>query len=93
MSSVRPPLSERSLARTYDGGSYADPWTAVEDYRRVRRMAVASPELGSSALATRLKLPRSRIRPWLEGSVPDPVRAIERATAYGWLNAEYGDPE
>jgi len=56
-------------------------------------MAVASPELGSSALATRLKLPRSRIRPWLEGSVPDPVRAIERATAYGWLNAEYGDPE
>ncbi|MFD1562770.1 hypothetical protein ACFR99_04300 [Haloarchaeobius amylolyticus] len=58
-------------------------------------MAYASrhPEKGSSAIALRLELPRGRIRSWLDGSAPDAVQAIGTAREYGWIDADYGDPE
>ncbi|WP_137289908.1 hypothetical protein [Natronorubrum halophilum] len=89
-----PLIAERDLARTYDGGAYSDPWTAVFDYQAVLRYASQHPNKGSHAIATALEIPRSRIRPWLDsGSKPDPVRGIETARNYGWLDAAYLDPE
>ena len=80
----------RALAEQYRGGRYAKPWEVVEQYREVLDYTARKPNLGSSAVAARLDLPRSRIRPWMDGSRPDPVRAIETAEDYGWLDLEYG---
>ncbi|KYH24509.1 hypothetical protein HAPAU_34920 [Halalkalicoccus paucihalophilus] len=88
--------SPKDLARTYNSRSYADPWELVEDYWRVVDYAARNTTLGSSALASRLDLPRSRIRPWVrkpdaerKPSRPDPVRAIQVAEGHNWIPARY----
>ena len=87
-------VSERALARTYNTPSYADPFESVEDYKRVMEYASKHPNKGSSAISSQLELPRGRVRPWVENnSKPDPVRAIEAAREYGWLECSFGDPE
>ncbi|AGB31771.1 hypothetical protein C488_14972 [Natrinema pellirubrum DSM 15624] len=85
-------VTEQALARTYDSRAYADTYDAVTDYREVMDYAARHPDKGSSAVASALELPRSRIRPWLDGAKPDAVRGLETAREYGWLEAEYGDP-
>lgn len=80
----------QSLARTY--ASDRDPWDRVEEYQRVLEYRGIHPNKGSSAVASALELPRSRIRPWFNGSKPDPVHAIETAESLGWLDAEPGKP-
>lgn len=89
-------ISPADLAQTYRSHSYADPWELVEDYWRVINYAARRPELGSQALASRLDLPRSRIRPWVrkpdddrKPARPDPVRAIQVAEGHGWIPAGY----
>jgi hypothetical protein len=72
------------LAATYNPPSYADPMDAVADYETYQR-EWATTELGSSAVSTRMELPRGRIRSWEEGSKPDVVRGIETAREHGWL--------
>lgn len=75
-----------ALARTYGHRSYDDPWEAVLDYWRVMEAAEAHSTEGSAALASRLDLPRSRIRPWLDdGSIPPPAAAIRTAHSRGWF--------
>jgi len=81
-----------TLARTYDPPSYDDPWAAVEDYQRVLDYTAAHPDLGSSAVASRLDLPRSRLRAWMNGSRPDAVRGVQTAEANNWL-AAHATPE
>ena len=86
-------VTERALARTYDGGYYTDGWTAVEQYQRAVAYARRN-DAGSGATASALELPRSRIRSWVDGDgKPDPVRAIDTALEYGWLDCDYSDPE
>lgn len=49
-------------------------------------------DAGSSATASALDLPRSRLRTWIDdGGAPDVVRGIETAHEYGWLECEYDD--
>lgn len=81
-----------ALARTYASRSYDDPWRAVVDYHRVIDAARADETLGSTALARRFDLPRSRVRAWLEGSKPAPVAAIETADARGWFVDDFSLP-
>lgn len=87
-----PPRRERAkaLARTYGGDR--DPWERVGEFQRVLEYRGEHPNKGSSAVASALDLPRSRIRPWFDGSKPDPVHAIDAAEARGWLDAGYGEP-
>ena len=85
-------VDERALARTYDGGYYTDGWDVIEQYRRALSYARRH-DAGSSATATALEVPRGRIRSWVDdNAVPDPVRAIDTALEYGWLDCGYGDP-
>jgi hypothetical protein len=87
-------IDEKQLARTYDGGAYADPWETVEEYRDVMRYASKHPNKGSQAVSTATETPRSRIRTWIDdGGAPDVVRGLETARDYGWLEAGYDDPE
>ena len=87
-----PVIDERDLARTYNGGAYSDPWTAVLDYQAVLRYSSKHPNKGSSAISNALDLPRGRVRGWVdEDGKPDAARGIETAREYGWLDATYRD--
>jgi hypothetical protein len=48
-----------------------------------------NPEEGSYLVAKKMDLPRGRVHKWLEGSQPDPVRALDVAEANGWLDATW----
>lgn len=76
------------LARTYNARAYADTWDLVLDYFDVLDYHARHPSRGSTAVGNALDLPRSRVRSWLEGSVPDPVRGIQRAEHRGWLEPD-----
>lgn len=79
-------VTSQELARTYHSRAYGDPWKAVMDYQRVLRYTAEHSSKGSSAVASALDLPRSRIRPWMEDDArPDAVRGIETAEANNWI--------
>jgi hypothetical protein len=78
----------RAFVRTYDHPAYADPWRAVEDYQRVRDFQAQHPDMGSAAVASRLDLPRGRIRRWMEGSRPDCLRGLQTADDHGWITLD-----
>ncbi|MFP8952405.1 hypothetical protein ACLI4Z_05435 [Natrialbaceae archaeon A-arb3/5] len=86
-------ISAKSLAATYDGGTYEDAWSAVDQYRRATEYA-STHDAGSAATATALDLPRGQLRAWIDGDgKPDVVRGIEAARDYGWLDCTYGNAE
>ncbi len=74
-------LSPKSLARTYDVQNRSDGWEAVEDYQRYLEVSAQNPDSGSSALSSKLEMPRGRIRSWENGSKPDPVRDASASTS------------
>jgi len=78
-----------ALARTY--GGERDGWERLREYQRVLEWRGEHPNRGSSAAANALDLPRSRIRPWFDGSKPDPVHAVDTAEQHGWLDSRPGD--
>jgi hypothetical protein len=50
------------------------------------RVASRNPNKGSAALASRVDLPRGRIRTWVDdGGAPDVVRGLDIATDNGWF--------
>jgi hypothetical protein len=77
-----------SLARTYSDREYSDPWEKVLDYRRVREHAAAHPDHGRTRVGNALDLPPSRVRGWLDGGMPDPVRGVRTATDHGWIDPD-----
>jgi hypothetical protein len=77
--------SPEAFARAYDTPGYEDPYHAVEDYQRYVELAGEHSDLGSHALATRLDLPRGRVRAWTNGARPDVVRGLQTAKAANWL--------
>ncbi|ELZ08510.1 hypothetical protein C479_14263 [Halovivax asiaticus JCM 14624] len=83
-------VTPADLARTYDGGYYDDPWPIVEQYWDVMDYKSRHPNKGSSAVASALDLPRSRIRTWLDGGAPDAARAIDVARRHNWIEISYG---
>jgi len=78
----------RSIARTYSDRVYPDPWEKVEDYQRVQAYAAEHPNSGRTAVGNALELPPSRVRGWLNGGQPDPVRGIQTASANGWIEPD-----
>ncbi len=79
-------FDESKLARTYSHPSVADAYDIVEQYRQAMQFG---PDTSSTNVARRLEIPRSRVRPWLDGSKPDCVHAIDIATDLGWLSDEW----
>jgi len=80
----------QELARTYSDRVYLDPWEKVLDYRRVREYSAEHPNAGRVRVGNTLDLPSSRVRGWINESIPDPVRGINTAIEYGWVEP---DPE
>ena len=77
-----------ALARTYSDRVYPDPWEKVLDHRRVVEYAGDHPTDGRVRVGNALDLPHERIRGWLNGALPDPVRGINTATDYGWIDPD-----
>jgi len=81
------PFLYRRLAETYSNRGSVGAWERVEQFRRVEEYRTRNPNKKSQAIATALDLPRSRIRPWVDGnSRPDPVRAIGTMERRNWDN-------
>lgn len=83
--------AKRALVRTYQPPGYADPWECIQDYERVQRYHAEHPNKGSQAVSTALDLPRSRIRPWLNGSQPDCYRGLQTALTNDWIIDDWHD--
>ena len=79
----------QALARTY--GGERDGWERLIEYQRALEWHGTHPNKGSSAAASALDLPRSRLRPWFDGSKPDPVHAVDTAEKHGWLDTQPGE--
>ena len=77
-----------ALARTYSDRVYPDPWEKVLDHRRVVEYAADHPNAGRVRVGNVLDLPNERVRGWLNGALPDPVRGINTATDYGWIDPD-----
>ncbi|MBX0297868.1 hypothetical protein [Haloarcula nitratireducens] len=79
-----------SFAGTYNSSSTASSWELVQQYQRVLEYTSKNPNKGSSAVASALNLPRSRIRSWVDGDGrPDAVRGIQRAESHGLLDLSW----
>ena len=78
----------RSIARTYSDRVYPDPWEKVEDYQRVQEYVAEHPNAGRTAVGKALDLPSERVRGWINGGKPDPVRGINTANGYGWIEPD-----
>lgn len=78
----------QALARTYSDREYTDPWEKVLDYRRVREYAADHPKHGRSRVGNALELPPNRVRGWINGGMPDPVRGIQTAIDHGWIDPD-----
>ncbi|OYR69022.1 hypothetical protein [Halorubrum ezzemoulense] len=78
----------QTLARTYSDRVYTDPWEKVVDYRRVLDYAARNPNAGRTRVGNALDLLPSRVRGWLNSSVPDPARAVNTAAEQGWLDPD-----
>jgi hypothetical protein len=83
----------KALVRTYNPPGYADPWDCIEDYERAQRAAGEHPNKGSQALSSVVDLPRSRIRPWLDGAQPDCYRGLQTALDRGLIVDSWSTPE
>lgn len=81
-------LAPQALARTYNTPGQLQPWDAGEQYERVIRAANRAPNKGSAALASKLELPRSRIRTWIDDGEPDVVRGLSIAHDHGWFDGD-----
>ncbi|POG55519.1 hypothetical protein [Haloferax marisrubri] len=79
-----PLATEPVVARTY-ATPVDDPWEYVLQYRETMDYVAANPDKGSTAVGTALDLPRSRVREWMDGSVPDVVRGLNTAIDNGWV--------
>jgi hypothetical protein len=78
----------RSLARTYSDRVYPDPWEKVEDYQRVQGYTAEHPNAGRTVVGRALDLPPGRVRGWINGGKPDPIRGINTANGYGWIEPD-----
>lgn len=78
----------QALARTYSDRVYPDPWKKVEDYQHVQAYSAEHPTAGRTAVGRALDLPPGRVRGWIDGGKPDPVRGINIANGYDWIEPD-----
>jgi hypothetical protein len=84
-------VSAREFVETYDPDSNAGPWELVQQYYHATKTSAelrggTGGRAGSQRVATRLDLPRPRLRAWIDnGGKPDAQRGLERANAKGWI--------
>lgn len=74
------------FVRTYSNRAYEDPWSAVEDYQQVQKIADEHENPSPTSIGNFLGIPRGRVEPWLGKSKPDCVRGLETANSHGWIN-------
>jgi hypothetical protein len=85
--------TDQDLAHTFPTSNEIRPWQRVQQYRRVLGYHHDHPDEGSRTVATEFDIPHDRVRGWLDNnSRPNPVRAIDTASEYGWLDMSPDSP-
>ncbi|WP_220618851.1 hypothetical protein [Haloarcula rubra] len=83
----------QAFIETYKTSSEATPVELVRQYHEVTKYTAKNPNKGSTAVASALNLPRSRIRSWVDGDGrPDAVRGMQKAQRNGWFNLDWDSP-
>lgn len=87
-------VDARELARTYDGGYYDDAWRAVRQYRHATSFSTDHPDHGYVSIATKLGLPDTRVRSWVDGNkIPSVVAGLYTARDRGWIDLTYDEQQ
>jgi len=85
-------LSERDLARTYDGGDYDDAWTTVNQYRRAVAYHRDRPDAGTAEIMRVSGASRVAVESWItDGGTPAVVQGLNTAHGYRWLDLDYDE--
>lgn len=89
-------VSPRKFVETYSPDTDIEPWELLQQYYRATKTSAElrggnGGRAGSQRVATRLGLPRERLRTWIDdGGKPDPQHGLERAYERGWVDIETG---
>jgi len=76
------------FARTYSHSE--DPAAVVDLYDDYQQLRAKYPDAGSSKLSTKLGVPRSTIRKWVDdGATPYVVQGLQTAETRGWIPMEF----
>jgi len=75
---------------TYKGSETTSPEELVRQYHQVTEYTAKHPSKGSTAVASSLNLPRSRIRVWVDDDgMPDAARGMHIAERRGWFDLDW----
>src|SRR6056297_3364273 len=84
------------FANTYSPSGDVGGWERAMQYREAMDVAAEHPQLGSSAIASRVDQPRGRVRPWVrddDPAIPDVERGLQTAERRGWVRVPAASPE
>ncbi|AGB31627.1 hypothetical protein Natpe_1738 [Natrinema pellirubrum DSM 15624] len=80
--------------QTYNDGNYDDAWRAVQQYRHVTSFSRDHPEEGYASIATALKLPKTRVRSWIDADkTPSVVTGLYTARDRNWIDLTTNDDQ
>jgi len=80
------------FARTYSHSE--DPAAVVDLYHDYQQIRAKYPDAGSAKLASKLGVPRSNIRKWVDdGAVPYVVQGLQTAETRGWIPMAFDSVE
>lgn len=88
-------LLSQALANTYSTHGGTTGWERCQQYQASLEYSGEHPNAGRVRVANNMldgdeQVPPSRVRPWLNGSMPDPMRGIQAAETHGWLDLSWG---
>lgn len=85
-------ITEKELARTYDGGDYDDAWAAVEQYRRAITYHTDNPDAGIGELVRISGATRVSVQSWIDdGGTPPAVQGLYTAHKHRWIGVTYDE--
>jgi len=98
MPSVDPtdkPALSRAVANTYQPASDATGWELCQQYQQVLEYQAEHPNAGRVRVTNAVfdgEVSANRIRPWLDGGMPDSMRGVHACEARGWLDLDWEGP-
>ena len=86
----------KALANTYSTHGGTTGCERCQQYRALLEYISEHTNAGRVRVANNMlddeQVPPSRVRPWLDGGMPDPMRAIQAAEFHGWFNWNADSP-
>lgn len=85
----------RAVANTYQPESDATGWELCQQYQQVLEYQAEYPDAGRVRVANVVfdgEVSANRLRPWLDGGMPDSMRGLQACKDHGWLDLNWDGP-